>query len=82
MSDAEEPIRIILMQPDVTGVCMDCDRTFTGQLGVRFVMICETRGIEVCIIAADEIHAIARVKCEDCPTVTLDATKFRHERTN
>jgi hypothetical protein len=55
----------------VTGRCIDCGDTFTGELGVRMIFPTEGPSLEIVIAHAkrNEVHAIARVEVYLIPIV-------------
>jgi hypothetical protein len=55
----------------VTGRCIDCGQTFTGEIGIRAIFPTAGPGLEIMITnpKRNEVHAIARVNIYDIPVV-------------
>jgi len=71
MSESErEPLRMVI-GAEITAVCIDCGEEFTGTVGLRFIETPEGPGIEVCVCAAYQAHAIARIQRELIPVVEV-----------
>ncbi len=62
---------LVRVFPDavVTGRCIDCHETFTGELGVRFIAADIGPGLEIVVINTkrNEIHPLARVEINLVP---------------
>ena len=59
----------------VTGRCIDCSETFTGELGVRMIFPIEGPGLEILISDAkrNQFHPIARIELHLIPFVVPHA---------
>jgi hypothetical protein len=59
----------------VTGRCIDCSETITGELGVRMIFPIEGPGLEILITDAkrNHVHPIARIELHLIPFVVPHA---------
>lgn len=55
----------------VTGRCIDCGQTFTGEIGIRAIFPTDGPGLEIMITnpKRNEVHTIARVELHRIPQV-------------
>jgi hypothetical protein len=55
----------------VTGLCIDCETSFTGEIGVRMIFPIEGPGLEILITdpKRNEVHPIARIELHLIPFV-------------
>jgi hypothetical protein len=55
----------------ITGRCIDCGETFTGEIGIRVIGLIAGPGLEIVVAnpKRNEIHAIARVELHLIPFV-------------
>lgn len=66
MADKLVPVQIV-QGTVITAHCPECDRSYTGNVGLRYIMKNGKKGVEVLIVHGNDMHPLVSIPCERIP---------------